>query len=280
MIPKIIHHIAPVDKDKHHPLWEPCYNSWKKLSDYQFIQWNDDSDIDNLVKTDYPQYYELYKSFPFHIMRIDFSRFCILHKYGGVYADMDMFCYKDFSPILELNDMFLLEAPWGDVPIENALMASTPNNDFFLQCMEMSKQNFDNIKDIDKNWTSDKNRQAILMCAGPGIVDKVARQYKGNIGIFHGDLFNNHGLSYHPQFFTKHVMTGMWGEDTWNHIEETKNTDKSTKEVLKDLYMKEINKYVDMKGITFDSFDFYVDYTENQFLKRLNIFNCLIGVKQ
>ena len=97
----IIHHIAPENKSSWHPLWIKCYESWKKVfgNKFEFKLWNDKEDIDRLVKNKYNKFYDIYRSFPAHIMKIDFARLCILHSYGGIYSDMDVFCYKDFTAI-------------------------------------------------------------------------------------------------------------------------------------------------------------------------------------
>lgn len=40
MISKIIHHIAPENKNRWHPLWQRCYDSWKEqFIDFEFILW-------------------------------------------------------------------------------------------------------------------------------------------------------------------------------------------------------------------------------------------------
>ena len=44
---------------------------------------------DELVKFHYPQYEELYYNVKYPIMKVDIVRFLILHRYGGIYIDMD-----------------------------------------------------------------------------------------------------------------------------------------------------------------------------------------------
>ena len=133
MIPKIIHHTGPSNKDNWHPLWFKCRESWLKcFPNHEHRFWNDE-DIDNLVYNNYPQYWEMYNSFPVHIMKIDFIRFCFMDKFGGIYADLDYYCYKNFEHVL-VNDSYVVENPFGNDPIENSLMASVPNSFFFKQC--------------------------------------------------------------------------------------------------------------------------------------------------
>ena len=93
MIPRIIHHIAPVNTAAWHPFWAHCRQSWiDAFPNHDHVLWNDSEDLDRIVRDHYPRYWNLYQSFPVHIMRIDFARLCILHRYGGIYADMDYYC--------------------------------------------------------------------------------------------------------------------------------------------------------------------------------------------
>ena len=135
MIPKIIHHIAPKDKSRWHPMWLRCYPTWQHhFPDFEHKMWSDESDIDELVQDYYLQYWQLYQAFPAHINRLDFVRFCILHKFGGIYADMDMFCYKNFHAELTY-DLHIVEAPYGEEFLESALMMSAPDHEFWITCM-------------------------------------------------------------------------------------------------------------------------------------------------
>ena len=63
-IPKIIHHIAPQDSSRWHPLWARCRQSWlDQFAGFEFRLWNDADDIDELVRSEYPQYWQLYQDF-------------------------------------------------------------------------------------------------------------------------------------------------------------------------------------------------------------------------
>lgn len=261
-IPKIIHHIGPSNKSMWHPLWLKCQNSWLKIfGDFEYKFWNDEHDIDNLVKNNYPEYWEMYRNLPVHIMKIDFARFCLLHKYGGIYGDLDIFVYKNFYNELT-NEVCLMPAPYGsqalngDNLIENALMASIPNHNFFQKCMKESK-------DIFQTVVSKKNIQFPLSLfdqimvgnlAGPSLVSKVYSKFNTNIKILNAKTFNNHGLSYNDSFFTKHLLTGVWGKETLKSISYND-------------YINEVSKFVDLKDVTVDNFDFYKDYTNGGFLK-------------
>jgi len=129
-VPKIIHQTW---KNENIPACMRNYvRSWKKLHpDYQYMFWTDHT-IRELIKTYYPWFLEYFDSYPHQIMRVDAFRFFVLHRYGGVYADLDLECYKCIDPLLKEAKMLLfLEWPGS---VSNAIMGAVPNHPFLEYC--------------------------------------------------------------------------------------------------------------------------------------------------
>ena len=112
-----------------------------KSKGYQYKMWNLKQCID-LVKKYYPQYLTLWNDFTLPIQRADFIRYCILHKYGGIYVDCDI------HPLRSLDDLFKKDyffVTWHDdkkkLPY-NAVMGSKPKQKIFLEICEESKNSF------------------------------------------------------------------------------------------------------------------------------------------
>ena len=42
------------------------------------------------MKQEFPQFWDTYTHVPFAVQRVDIARFAILHKYGGMYVDLDV----------------------------------------------------------------------------------------------------------------------------------------------------------------------------------------------
>jgi hypothetical protein len=280
MIPKIIHHIAPKTQDSWHPLWKPCRDSWlTQFPDHKFILWNDEEDIDNLVKDHYPEYWETYQEFPTHIMKIDFARLCLLHKHGGIYTDMDVFCYHNFSKGLT-SGVYIMQAPYGDIPIENALMVASPGHSFFETCMKMAVESYNVLKETTKitlPFNAQTNREFVLNVAGPKLVFEAIKKYGyKRITPLPGELFNNHGMAYHPKIITRHLLTGVWGKDGVAHIRECKVADRNVlpmETYMAELYFEDVKKYAYMNAVNINNFDFYTDYTNGQFFKASDIWD-------
>ena len=273
-IPKIIHHIAPTDQSRWHPIWKKCYPTWKEhFPEFEHRLWEDQTQINDFVAEHYPQYHQMFMDFPAHIMRIDFVRFCLLHHFGGIYTDMDMYCYQNFYNELS-HPLHIVEAPYGEEFLESALMISEPGHPFWIDCMELSKEVFyTTVKKYGITVPFNNNRadQHLLTSAcGPNLICRVWRRWVRNnpakLKTLSGVLYNNHGMSYHPEYRTRHMMTGMWGKESVDHIEFQINS--SLEQGLDELYISEMKRYVNLNDIvSVADINFYYDYTNGGMMK-------------
>lgn len=277
MIPKIIHQIAPANKDSWHPFWKKCQESWKKqFPDFEYNLWNDQEDIDNFVKEYYPKYYSLYRSFPVHVMRIDFVRLCILHHFGGIYADMDVFCYQNFYNELT-EDFYLVENLTDEFTTalyENPLMISQKNLTFFEFCMEYSKLWFiqwrHRFEKTSDNWRTVENDFLVNNITGSGMISAALINTKQKVTSLNCREYNNRPGSYDPLFKTKHVHTSLWGNE-YLDIDDKKLLIYKGLVYTMGSYINDSILALDPLIIEFDEFNFYHDYTDNIFLREDNL---------
>lgn len=261
MISNIIHQTAPTNKNYWHPLWHRCKDSWElNFPNFEYRLWGDE-EIDKLVKDHYPKYWEMYNEFPVHIMKIDFVRFCFLHKFGGIYADMDVFCYKNFYDELDQN-IYVLENPMGNDAIENSMMASEAGHPFWIECMDLCFDRYYEVKQKGKRFlegtkimsVGEKARMLrpflVFYITGTNLISTAARITKEEIYSLPGIFYNNNDMSYHPEYRTKHVHTGLWGKEN----------------IMLD------ESHEKFKSIPIDNFDFYTDYTNGRYIKD-NVFD-------
>ena len=133
-LPKIIHQSAPADVDKWKPEWVECHKTWKKIfpePEYKHIMWTDE-DINNFIKTYYPDYYDIFMSYDKKIKRFDMVRCFFLYKYGGIYADMDCAVFKNFYDLIPHDKVSIVRSPYPWEYLQNCLMTSPVNNPFWL----------------------------------------------------------------------------------------------------------------------------------------------------
>ena len=61
-----------------------------------------------LVAARYPWLLSAYDGYPSDIQRADVARYVVVHAYGGVYADLDIECFRPFAPLLARHDASVL----------------------------------------------------------------------------------------------------------------------------------------------------------------------------
>lgn len=204
-IPKIIHQIAPKNESNWHELWKTCQDTWKlKFPEYEYKLWSDEEDIENLIKTDFPFFYDIFMSYPHKIQRIDMARYFILIKYGGIYVDMDFYCYKNFYDFLDKSKINIPYSPWNNVEIlQNSLMASPQNNLFLLHVIDEAIRR--------------KSISSISISSGPKLISDVYERNTNLLNALKKELYNpicsiyvDSEIYNENTCYCKHYGTGQW----------------------------------------------------------------------
>ncbi len=124
-VPKLIHQTW---KDEKVPKrWEGAQQSCidaHKEANYTYKLWTDDQGLE-LIRDWYPWFLPTYLSYPHAIQRVDAVRYFILHKYGGIYIDLDMGCNRELAFMREYGFTAPLTYPIG---ISNDVMGAQPGN--------------------------------------------------------------------------------------------------------------------------------------------------------
>ena len=124
---------------------------WKRLHPRYAYHLLDDDDLREIVKEVVPQHLELYDSFTHVIERVDFARYAIMYKYGGVYADLDTTPLQNIDIWVNKNQIILGCEPQEhaqqlydrDRVLCNALMISPPGKSFWLALMRYIAENYE-----------------------------------------------------------------------------------------------------------------------------------------
>lgn len=121
--------------------------TWKDNNpDYKYVLW-DDADNRKFVEEHYKWFLPTYDGYDVEIKRADAIRYMFLHKYGGIYADMDFECLKPFDTLLETYsgyDIILGKMESGSDAnewhssnnIPNAIMISKAGLSFWIQVLK------------------------------------------------------------------------------------------------------------------------------------------------
>jgi len=170
-----------------------------------------------LINTIYPHHKELYNYYKYDIQRCDVIRYFILHRYGGLYADMDYYCNRKWDEVLKKykKNIYLVETPnklYNDIHISNSLMYSSKGHIFWDKLfIEL---------EINKYAPIYYSRHmAIMFTTGPGILNRVFNKYRVRykLNYYPYKLFHPYGLSSEilnikkdKNIFSVHLGKGSW----------------------------------------------------------------------
>ena len=192
-------------------------DSWIiKNPSWTYVCWDIDR-CNDLVKKHYNQHIDMYENYPYHIQRCDAVRYFILHRYGGLYADMDYYCNREWDDIVKMYNkpLYLVETPnkfYDDVHISNSLIYSTAGHIFWSKLfIEL---------EIWKHAPMYYSRHmTIMFTTGPGILNRVFNKYKDtyNLDYYPYKLFHPFGLNTDiitlkskPEVYAVHLGKGSW----------------------------------------------------------------------
>lgn len=125
--PKIIHHVALGNANV--AKYQDAIVSCKALHpDWTFHLWRD-NDATALLAEHYPDILLHYNSYFQNIQRANVLRYAVLHKYGGVYLDLDITCRVAFdsTPLMDLEFVTPGAHPAG---VNNAFILTRPGHAF------------------------------------------------------------------------------------------------------------------------------------------------------
>ena len=132
MIPKLVHLTYKTENVPDH--WKPSIQRWKDLG--WKVLFHTDETNQKLVEKHYPQYLNKYLSFKYPIEKVDMVRLCFLHKWGGVYCDLDLYPAYDFYDELKGSDCSLLCSPMDNRTFTNMFMAGRAKHPFWIEYLD------------------------------------------------------------------------------------------------------------------------------------------------
>uniref|UniRef100_A0A1I8IIB8 DDE_Tnp_1_7 domain-containing protein n=1 Tax=Macrostomum lignano TaxID=282301 RepID=A0A1I8IIB8_9PLAT len=144
-IPRILHYTFSS---------EHAYSNYKEFvsdclalnPDWQVYLWRD-ADAERLIKDHYPDFAAKFASYRGDLQKSDAIRYAVLHRFGGVYLDMDVKCLQPLFPRLKSYAAFVDRERWEQsinlfgMPLlmMNSAMGSAPGHPFFKYVLEKLK---------------------------------------------------------------------------------------------------------------------------------------------
>lgn len=137
--PRIIHQIWISDRNKPLPdEWQESINEWKRIyPDYEYILWDNARVNDLLSKND--EWRINFHSFKYLIQRVDYLKYLIMYKYGGIYSDLDLLPKKRFEEHIKSNtDCCVVRSQFKPSYYTNCLLVGMPRTQIWLDLINES----------------------------------------------------------------------------------------------------------------------------------------------
>jgi mannosyltransferase OCH1-like enzyme len=146
-------------------------NSWRQYANQGYnYHFYDDKMCDDFIRENYDEdTYRAYSRLPMSVMKADLWRYCIIYKYGGIYADTDTICRID--PYLIVNNSSLLTiVPENDVHLCNWIFYAPVNSPILKSVIDLSVKLILEIPEI-------KGEHIIHILTGPGVFTRGIELY-------------------------------------------------------------------------------------------------------
>ncbi len=149
--------------------WTGSYNSCQTvLASYEKKLWTDD-EMEQFVKTNYPEIYDTYMGYTYHIQRCDAFRYMLMYKNGGIYFDLDIACKASIEPLLN-NDIVLARSTNVESYLTNSIIMAVPGHPFFRYVIDKLPQYKDKYSMLGKHLH-------VMNSTGPMFITEMYNQY-------------------------------------------------------------------------------------------------------
>jgi mannosyltransferase OCH1-like enzyme len=178
-----------------------------------------DKDIEEFLKSYYPEYYETFLKLPKIIQKIDFFRYIAVYHFGGFYLDLDMKVLSCFDDLLHNSCVFPIDEYINERLCnyvrynsycekgQNFLLGqyafgAEPNNEFIKLLIDIIHERIDYyIQNFEKN-----SEDYIYKSTGPDYVTDIYMEYGNKNSI---TILDNGKRQYFGNY-AKHNYFGTW----------------------------------------------------------------------
>jgi len=166
----------------------------------------DEAKVRSLVRDGYPSLWGLFQRYPEWIQRADACRYMILHRHGGIYADLDVICRRPFDRWLDRKIVLPPTEPFG---FSNDLMLAEQAHGFTGQLISRLATAYARWQ----HWYVPRHFR-VLLTTGSLFVSLEYRRYRARNEITIMDPVD-YGAGASPEAYVEHVLGNSWhGRDS------------------------------------------------------------------
>ena len=193
-VPRLIHQFAPSNRSAWRPVWLASQPSWaQQFPDFEYRLWTDE-DLREFIALRFPAFLPTYLGYAHAINRVDAARYFVLYELGGIYADLDIECLRNFARELPAGLVSIAESPFLSERFQNALMSSPTRHPFWKIVLEEL---------LAFKYTSN-----IVQATGPGAIDRSAVRGPHLVHPLARELFSAAHVA--PEVYAVHRSSHSW----------------------------------------------------------------------
>ncbi len=156
-----------------------CIDSWRNNKEFKYYFFNDNN-CTHFVLMHYPKYFSLYSALNC-AEKSDVFRYLILHKYGGIYTDIDTECTK---PIINLikqypNSIITGYEYYNPKQYLQWFIAAPKNSKFFIDLVEEILRRYNSYL-YYYYYIQKTSNQMTYWLTGPEVFTDVLDKYTGS----------------------------------------------------------------------------------------------------
>ncbi len=136
-VPRIIHQIWMQGWDKVPSKFDENRAALRRLNPYwQIMEWDEQSLRSECAALG-PEFLHTFDRLPLLISKVDFGRYVVIYRYGGVSLDLDMAPLQPLNstPGLDEHPLMLSRTMLGGPIVNNALFIACPHNPFVMRLL-------------------------------------------------------------------------------------------------------------------------------------------------
>eukprot|EP00966_Prymnesium_polylepis_P239325 5534579-Prymnesium_polylepis.2 len=156
------------------------------------MKWTDQS-ARELIATHYAWFLNVYDGYPSYIQRCDAARYFILYHHGGVYADLDIECFRPFAPAIGNARVVFSYKQGSNMSrgLANAIFATEARHPFWKGVFEL-------LVNRSSQGATSTTHVEVVRSTGPGLLREAveAAQRQGMLRRWGVSLL--HSRVWHP----------------------------------------------------------------------------------
>lgn len=130
----------------------PLVQSWTNKNPNLTVNFMDDAECDQFIKQNFDDnFYKMYTSLPFGVMKSDVWRVASIYINGGIYADTDTDCKTSIDKWIKPDDKLVVVVEQPNGALANFIFAATPKHPALLHVLNTFIELYNSSNFLDRS---------------------------------------------------------------------------------------------------------------------------------